>query len=84
MLKIKSKKLSLRKIVSIVSLVSFIVTTTFTFDVRASNDRVIYPLKEVSKLECRFEDFSKLSSKCKQQLPVLKTKDYKKYIKKDG
>lgn len=60
-----------------------VVSSTFTFDVRADNDRVIYPLKEVSKLECRFDEFSTLSKDCKEQLPVLKTKDYKKYIKKD-
>jgi hypothetical protein len=84
MLKIKSLKIRPKKVLSIVTLVSFIVTTSFTFDVKAGNNKVIYPLKEISKLKCRFEDFSKLSSDCKQKLPILKTKDYKKYIKKDG
>ncbi|QFR39215.1 M23 family metallopeptidase [Candidatus Gracilibacteria bacterium 28_42_T64] len=50
----------------------------------ASNDKIIYPLKEISKLECRFKEFSELTSDCKQNLPVLKTKDYKKYANEDG
>ena len=45
--------------------------------------KVIYPLKEISKLECRFEEFSSLSSNCKQSLPVLKTKDYERYSKQN-
>jgi hypothetical protein len=45
----------------------------------STSDTVIYPLKEVSKLDCRFQEFSNLSSDCKQPLPVLNTKDYKKY-----
>jgi len=50
----------------------------------ASKDEIIYPLKQISKLECRFEDFDKLDSACKQNLPILKTKDYKKYATKNG
>lgn len=49
-----------------------------------SNDEVIYPLKKISKLECRFEDFDTLSSSCKQALPILNTKDYSKYAKQNG
>lgn len=45
---------------------------------------MVYPLKEISKLECRFEEFSSLGSDCKQSLPVLKTNDYEKYASKDG
>lgn len=44
---------------------------------------IIYPLKEISKLECRFSNFDELTSGCKQELPVLNTKDYKKYATKD-
>ena len=47
----------------------------------ASGDKIVYPLKEISKLECRFQDFWNLSSNCKQTLPVLNTKDYRKYAK---
>jgi Leucine-rich repeat (LRR) protein len=49
-----------------------------------SSDKVIYPLKEISTLDCRFNDFIDLSSNCKQNLPTLKTKDYKKYATQDG
>jgi len=44
-----------------------------------SSDKIIYPLKQISKLDCRFNDFKDLSAACKQDLPILKTKDYKKY-----
>jgi len=44
----------------------------------ASAADIIYPLKEISKPSCRFQDFSDLSSACIQNLPVLKTKDYEK------
>jgi len=40
---------------------------------------IIYPLKQISKLDCRFTDFGELSSDCKQDLPLLKTSDYTKY-----
>lgn len=84
MIQIRAVKVRPKKVLSIITLVSFIVTTTFSFDVKAGNDRVIYPLKEVSKLKCRFNDFDTLSAACKEILPILKTKDYKKYAKKDG
>ncbi len=45
----------------------------------SNDDKVVYPLKEISKLECRFSDFKDLKSSCKETLPVLKTKDYRKY-----
>ena len=83
MILLKGFKIRPKKVLSIITLVAFIVSTTFSFDVRAGNDRVVYPLKEVSKLKCRFEDFWTLSSDCKEALPILKTKDYKKYIKKN-
>lgn len=48
-----------------------------------ASDKIVYPIQEMSKLECRFQDFDTLSSSCKQNLPILKTKDYKKYVKKN-
>ncbi len=38
-----------------------------------------YPIQEMSKPECRFQDFWTLWSDCKQTLPILKTSDYSKY-----
>ena len=49
----------------------------------SKSEKVVYPIKEVSTLECRYTDFDDLSSKCKQKLPILETKDYTKYIKKN-
>jgi hypothetical protein len=45
--------------------------------------KIIYPLKQISALECRFEHFSTLSSNCKVDLPILNTRDYKKYSSLD-
>lgn len=42
---------------------------------------LVYPLKQVSKLECRFQEYKDLWKECIQDLPILKTKDYIKYIK---
>ena len=50
----------------------------------SSKEELMYPLKEISKLECRFEDFDTLSSSCKQLLPILRSEDYKKYAKQNG
>jgi len=45
-----------------------------------NNDVVIYPLKQISKLQCRFQKFSEMADDCKKDLPILNTKDYKKYL----
>jgi hypothetical protein len=45
---------------------------------------MVYPIQQMSKLECRYENFNDLSSDCKQDLPILNTKDYKKYATQDG
>jgi hypothetical protein len=51
---------------------------------QAERSKIVYPLQEISKLECRFSDFDTLSSNCKQKLPVLKTRDYSKYASQNG
>ena len=82
MLILKSLKIRPKKVISLVTLISFIVTTSFTFNVDASsNNNIIYPLKQISKLKCRFEDFDTLKSDCKRDLPKLTPKDYNKYLK---
>lgn len=40
---------------------------------------IAYPIQEMSKVECRFQNFDALWSNCKMTLPILKTTDYKKY-----
>ncbi len=62
---------------SVAILVSGILNTTY------ASDTIVFPIQEISKLECRFQDFDTLSSNCKTELPELKTKDYKKYAKKN-
>lgn len=49
-----------------------------------TSGELVYPLKEVSKLDCRYEEFSKLESNCKQSLPILSSKDYQKYATQNG
>lgn len=76
-------KNTIKKISQIWLLGIFTITNTVlpVFNtVEASNSKIVYPLQEISKLECRFEEFDTLSSDCKQKLPVLKTKDYNKYV----
>lgn len=70
-----------KKIVSIWLLWAFTLSNTLSGVnyANASGNKIVYPLKEISKLECRFQDFDQLKSNCKQSLPILKTKDYKKY-----
>ncbi len=76
---INSKRLE--KITSAV-LLFFLIFSMFSRDSQVSAwEEIIYPLKEISKLECRFEKFQDLWPECKEQLPVLNTKDYKKYAK---
>lgn len=46
---------------------------------RSESPKVVYPLQQVSKLECRYENFTDLDGSCKENLKILKTNDYKKY-----
>ena len=64
-------------------IITLTLTSELSVNASSSTDKVIYPLKEISKLDCRFKDFDELSSNCKQQLPILKTKDYAKYASKN-
>lgn len=49
----------------------------------STSPNIVYPLKKVSKLECRYTHYDELSSDCKQKLLILNTKDYTKYIKQN-
>jgi len=62
-----------------------IIPIWFLAQVQASSNssKVVYPFKKVAKLNCRFTEFDELNSACKQDLPILKTKDYEKYIKQN-
>lgn len=75
-----------RRFIATLILGIFTVSTINPVPALAGNgsDEIVYPLKEISKLECRFKEFSDLSSNCKQDLPILKPKDYVKYSKQSG
>lgn len=49
-----------------------------------ATSKIVYPLSEISELECRFQKFSELSNSCKRSLPILKSKDYEKYATQNG
>ncbi len=74
---------SFKRFISTMVMGIFIITNLNPLSAFAvtSNTKIIYPIKEISKLECRFEKFSTLWSDCKQSLPILKTKDYERYSK---
>lgn len=75
------KYLNLRRIEIIIFMWIYILTNIIPAPRVSAQEKIIYPLKTISKLDCRFEDYDKLSSDCIQDLPVLNTKDYKKYVK---
>ncbi len=64
-------------------LVIFFTVILFPFSANASKTKIVYPLQKVSKLQCRYANFSELKDDCLENLPILKTKDYKKYSKKN-
>ncbi len=70
-----------KRFISELTLGIFMVTTLNPAPAIAlyNSDKIIYPLKEISKLECRFRDFKELNSDCIRDLPILNTKDYSKY-----
>ena len=45
-----------------------------------NNQELVYPLQEVSTLECRMDAWDTLSQKCKIQLPIIAWANYKNYI----
>ena len=77
--------INIKKIAHLAVIWIYSFTTLFPTTALAGNsDELIYPLKEISKLECRFTEFWELNSNCKQSLPILKTKDYEKYANQYG
>lgn len=49
-----------------------------------TSSELIFPLKEISKLECRFEKFELLWSECREQMPLIKSSDYERYATLNG
>jgi len=78
------KNININRLISILLIFPFLAVNLGISTSYASTDKIVYPLKEVSKLSCRYQDFKDLSSSCKQSLPILKSKDYSKYVKQNG
>lgn len=57
----------------------FLIGALFLCVPLVSSAGFVYPIQEMSKVECRFQDFSTLGPDCKMNLPVLQTTDYTKY-----
>ena len=75
------KNININRLISALLILPFIAVNLWINTVSAATDKIVYPLNEVSKLSCRYQDFKDLWSNCKQKLPILHTKDYSKYIK---
>lgn len=73
---------TIKKVWTSIFLWVFIFTNLIPANILAewNNDTVVYPLKKISKSSCRFQKFSELTEDCKKDLPILNTKDYKKYL----
>jgi len=56
----------------------FLISFLAFWIVSANAANLVYPTPIISKPNCRFDNFSDLTSDCKQNFPVLKTKDYNK------
>jgi len=56
-----------------------IIGVLFIFTFKLVNAELYYPIAEMSKVDCRFQDYSTLWDDCKMSLPILKTSDYTKY-----
>ncbi len=77
------KNININRLISILLILPFIFSILNLNISFASNNtiKMVYPLKVVAKLSCRFQNFKDLSPNCKENLPILKVEDYKKYIK---
>lgn len=73
-----------KKIVASISIIAMAWVWVPIYNASNASTKLVYPIQEMSKLECRFTKFSELSKDCIRDLPILKTKDYTKYIKQDG
>ncbi len=71
------------KILGFVSMWMLIINFIMPTSATQANEKVVYPLQQISKLECRFTPFEQLGSDCKKSLPILTTNNYKKYAKMD-
>lgn len=78
-------KTNIKKIISILTLLFFALSLIpLNFDITNANANIVYPLKKISKLECRFNEYNTLNSDCIEDLPILRPSDYKRYATENG
>ena len=65
--------------IMIVAVFSFCTWIFGNGDLTPNNMKLVYPLQEVAKLECRSEEWAKLDDSCKINLPLIQNADYQKY-----
>ena len=70
----------IKKAISILTL-SVLTLGFFPLNINTTNasSNIVFPLKKVAKLECRFNEFDTLWSDCLEDLPILRTSDYQRY-----
>ena len=61
-------------------LLSFSTFIFWNWTATPNNQELVYPLQEVSTLECRTNAWDTLSQSCKIQLPIIAWANYNKYI----
>ena len=61
-------------------LLSFSTIIFWNWTATPNNQELVYPLQEVSTLECRTEAWDSLTQSCKIQLPIIAWANYKNYI----
>lgn len=63
----------------IVGIFSFSTLIFGSGNLTPNNSTLVYPLQEVSKLECRTQEWALLSGECKKTLPIIKGAAYDQY-----
>ena len=69
-----------KKVIAALSLMTVAWSWMPIYNLTRASEKIVYPIQEMSKLDCRFQKFSELTADCKRQLPILKTSDYSKYV----
>jgi hypothetical protein len=73
-----------QKVIAALSLMTLAGSWVPIYNMTRAAEKIVYPIQEMSEIDCRFQKFSELTSDCKRQLPILETSDYSKYVKQDG
>ncbi len=55
-------------------------TMWWSWDNLTNNTTLVYPLYQVSKLECRTQEWNSMDDSCKISLPIIHNADYQTYV----